>query len=152
MSGGGGFRILGHPVHPMLSAFPLALLLVAPIWDGIALVGGDALFWATSFWTQVLGLAFGALAATAGLVDYATVPEGESGAMKTANRHMVLMLAAVGAYVGSVAIRGGAATPQGARLIGALACEAVGALALVVGGWFGGELVFGHGIGARKRC
>jgi uncharacterized membrane protein len=134
----------------MLSDFPLALLLVAPLWDGVALVQGGALFWAVSFWTQAAGLAFGALAATAGLIDYASIPESERGAMTTANRHMTVMIAAIGAYVASVALRAGAAPPNGARLFGALSCEGVGAAALMVGGWLGGELVFGHGIGVRR--
>lgn len=32
-------RLFGHPIHPMLVAFPVALLALAPVWDGIAWLG-----------------------------------------------------------------------------------------------------------------
>jgi len=29
-------RLFGHPVHPMLVAFPIALLALTPVWDALA--------------------------------------------------------------------------------------------------------------------
>lgn len=141
-----GLRVLGHPLHAVLSDFPVALLGTSLLWDAVGLWRGEQVWWAISYWSLVLGLALAALAACAGAVDFAAIPQ-EAGAYSTALRHMLLMLTAVMPYLASVLVRGGAARPTGGSLWAALALEAVGLILLVVGGWYGGHLVFKYGIG-----
>lgn len=141
-----GLRVLGHPLHAVLSDFPVALLGTSLLWNAVGLWRGEQVWWAISYWSLVLGLALAALAACAGAVDFAAIPQ-EGGAYSTALRHMLLMLTATMPYLASVVVRGGAAAPTGARLWAVLALEAVGLILLVVGGWYGGHLVFKYGIG-----
>jgi uncharacterized membrane protein len=68
---------------------------------------------------------------------------------RTARRHMFLMLAMLLAFGGALFARGGEELERGLRLGLALALEALGALLMTAGGWFGGELVFGYRIGVK---
>jgi uncharacterized membrane protein len=48
-------------------------------------------------------------------------------------------------------VRGGPAPPAGRAAVGVLLLEGVGLLLLSVGGWYGGHLVFHHGVGRETR-
>jgi uncharacterized membrane protein len=141
-----GLKLFGHPVHAMLVHAPMGLLGIAPLWDVIGAVRGDALFFAIGFWTVSAGVAAALLAACAGFVDFAGLEE-RSPAEKPALRHMTIMLAAVSVFGASLIFRHGSTAPEGAQLIATLACDAVGLLALGFGGHEGGELVYKHGVG-----
>ena len=140
-----GLRVFGHPLHAMLSAFPIALLGTSLFWDLLGIFRHEAVWWAISFWSMALGLAAAAITAIAGFVDYAAMPE--SPAVETGTRHMMLMLTTVSLYAISLFMRRSAAPPTGTVLIAVLSLEGLGALLLGVGGWHGAHLVFHHGIG-----
>jgi len=62
--------INGHPIHPMLIPFPIALLSLVPVTDVAYAASGDV-FWArASQYMLWAGLATAALAAVVGLVDF----------------------------------------------------------------------------------
>ncbi|MCI0488990.1 MAG: DUF2231 domain-containing protein, partial [Blastocatellia bacterium] len=92
-----GLRVLGHPVHAMISDFPLALLGTSLLWDAAGIWRGEALWWAISFWNIALGLVTAIIAAIAGAIDYAAI-EQDSPALGAGARHMMIMLTAVAAY------------------------------------------------------
>lgn len=142
-----GLRIFGHPLHAILSDFPLALLGTSLLWDVIGLWRGEAVWWAISFWTITLGLTTAMLAAFAGAIDYAAIPE-ESRALGAALRHMLLMLSALAPYLISLIVRAGASRPAGKALFVVLTLEIAGVLLLSIGGWYGGHLVFHYGVGS----
>ncbi|HEX3322741.1 MAG TPA: DUF2231 domain-containing protein [Terriglobales bacterium] len=69
------FKILGHPVHPILMVYPLGLLIsTAVIFDLIALFLGNAFWCRLSFWMIAAGIIGGLLAAIFGLVDWIGIP------------------------------------------------------------------------------
>jgi len=144
-----GLRVFGHPLHAILSDFPLALLGTSLFWDVVGLWRGEAVWWSISFWSIALGLAAAVLAAFAGAVDYATISEDHP-AVGTALRHMLLMLCAIAPYLLSLIVRGGAGPPAGKSIFAVLALEALGVLLLSIGGWYGGHLVFHYGVGSDK--
>lgn len=141
-----GLRVFGHPLHAVLSDFPLALLGTSLLWDAIGMWRGEAVWWAISFWNIALGLAIALVAAMAGAVDYTAIKQGDQ-ALKLAASHMIIMLLAVGMYVASLLLRGGPAPPAGTSRIVGLILESLGLILLMIGGWCGGHLVFHHGIG-----
>ncbi len=143
---GKGLRVFGHPLHAVLSDFPLALLGTSLLWDGVGLWRGEALWWAIAFWSIVAGLAAAVLTAFAGAVDYAAIRQDHP-ALGAATRHMLLMLTAVTPYLASLLVRGGAAPPAGRSLLAVLGLEVVGVALLAIGGWYGGHLVFHYGVG-----
>jgi uncharacterized membrane protein len=146
-----GLRVFGHPLHAILSDLPAALLGTSLLWDLVGLWRGEPGWWTISFWNVALGLATAAAAACAGAVDYAAIPQGDP-ALSTANRHALLMLCALTPYVLSLVVRGGAAAPHGAKLVAVFLLEGWGLLLLSAGGWYGGHLVFHHGVGRDREA
>jgi uncharacterized membrane protein len=107
-----GLRVFGHPLHAILSDLPAAFLGTSLLWDFVGLWRGEAIWWAISFWTIAAGLAFAVLAALAGMIDYAAIPEKHP-AQSTATRHMLVMLTALAPYCFSLVVRHGPAPPAG---------------------------------------
>jgi uncharacterized membrane protein len=63
-------KIGGHPIHPMLVPFPIALLVATFICDVVYLANGNS-FWAdVSMWSLGAAIVMAALAALAGLTDF----------------------------------------------------------------------------------
>jgi uncharacterized membrane protein len=140
-------RFLGHPVHPILVAFPLALLVLTPIWDGLAFFG-VANVAPVAHWTELAGLVGGGLAAVTGLVDFMRLKDPSPRLTTTALRHAGAAVVSLGLFVIAFALRGGASREPKLHVV---ALELVGAFALAVTGWFGGHLVFGYGVGVERH-
>lgn len=141
-----GLRLGGHPVHPILTDFPMALLVTSVLWDAVALVTGEAVWWTVGFWTLAVGVAALLPTAVTGMWDFLALPQ-DSPAGPTALRHMVVVLAAGSLYVASLLARGGPSPPEGGALVLAPVLSGVGLVGLAAGGRLGGALVFRHGVG-----
>jgi len=70
------FKLLGHPVHPMLVVLPLGLLPASVLSDLLYLATGRRDLASFSFWSLVVGLAGGMAAALFGLFDWIGIPAG----------------------------------------------------------------------------
>ena len=139
----------GHPIHPMLIPFPIAL-------------------WATSFAVDVLFyllrlpvlltmakfmLAAGCLAAVAaaifGIIDWLGIKNGE--VKKVANWHARLNVIALIVFAISLFLRmGNYSHLVGRRLTIPFLLSLVGVILITISGWLGGELVFKYGVGQRN--
>src|SRR5436853_2537887 len=86
-------RLFGHPVHPMLVHFPIALWTVATggYLVAVATKGEMALFIAKS--ANAAGAIMAALAMVTGLLELRTI-DAESRAMSVATWHMMVMASA----------------------------------------------------------
>jgi len=129
-------KLLGHPIHQMLIVFPLGLLAMALIFDGVHLVTGNPYWSEIAYWMIAAGVVSGFVAAPFGFVDWLAIPSGTRakriGALHGAGNAIVLVL-----YAMSWAIRGANPRNPGIALVFSFAG---GALALITG-WLGGELV-----------
>lgn len=134
-----------HPLHPMLVHFPIACWSLAVVADMAALLlGVPAGQWAPGL--LAVGCATAVLAMLAGMLEVGRVPEGA--ALRTLYAHMALMLLALCVF----AARLFWGRQQG--LVGmpdaiALLLDGAGFALLAVGGWYGGKLVYSHGVGSR---
>lgn len=140
-------RVFGHPLHPMLIHFPLAFWTLATGCDALGLAGVPAT-WPLAWLALVLGTGAAALAAVAGLIDFARVAER---AAPTAMVHMGLMGCAFLAYAGALLTRtqGWGPVPSPGTI--ALACSFIGFALMVVGGHFGASLVYRFGVGREEE-
>lgn len=138
--------ILGHPIHAMSVAFPVALTFCAFGADGLYWWTGDV-FWArAALWAAGTGFLFGMFAGLSGTAELLLV----SGirARAAAWTHFIIavtLLALLGANWGYRL--GGyeqAVLPYGI-LLSALSVGVVGFT-----GWHGGKLVFDYGLGTSK--
>src|SRR5262249_26362635 len=79
-------RIAGHPIHPMLVAFPIALY-VSTVVALLAHAGTHDPFWyRVALWTNLVGVVMAAVAAIPGLIDLLSIP-ARSRARATGLRH-----------------------------------------------------------------
>jgi len=139
----------GHPVHPMLIPFPLAL-------------------WATSFAVDVLFyfmrhptllviskfmIAAGCIGAVAaaipGIIDWLAIKNGE--VKRAANWHARLNIAALVVFAISLFLRLGKYSELvGRKLTIPFLLSLVGVILITISGWLGGELVFRYGVGQKR--
>lgn len=143
-----GARILGHPVHPILTDFPIALWSVSLLGDVVGVWRGQVVYRQFAFWAITVGLIIAVPTIVAGLIDYAAIPQGHP-AIKGATWHMWIMLSAATAYACSLFAHINRFSSSGFATAMGISLSAVGLVLLMVGGWFGGEMVFRHGIGFR---
>lgn len=138
--------ISGHPIHPMLIPFPLAL------WTTSFVV--DVLFYFLRHPTLLVIAKFmlaagciGAIAATVpGIVDWLAIKDGD--AKKVANWHARLNIAALVVFAISFFLRLGSYSDLvGRKLTIPFLLSLVGVILIAISGWLGGELAFRYGIG-----
>lgn len=139
-------RLLGHPVHPMVVAFPLALLSVATAADVLAWAGAWPAMSRIGYGCELTGLAGAVIAALTGVPDLIKLAPG-SAPQGTAIWHALAAISTASLYGVAFALRGGPSA-QGISAT-ALVLELVGAAVLTVTGWLGGHLVFHHRVGVH---
>jgi len=135
-------QVAGHPLHPMLVPFPIALLAATLVSD-LAYAGTGDVFWATaSYWLLVGALIGAALATILGFIDFFGDERIRSGS--TAWLHMGGNLVAVVLSLVNFWLRlGGPAAGHP----GVLWISLVVALLLLFAGWMGWDLVYKHRVG-----
>jgi len=82
------------------------------------------------------------------LLDFAAKPQRHP-ALMAATWHMWIMLNAASAFACSLIVRLGQFSSSGVARIFAIELSALGLGLSLIGGWFGSEMVFGHGVGCR---
>ena len=127
-------------MHFTFSCWTLAVVAdVSSLWLGEA-----AWHWSAGLLT--VGCLMAIVAASAGLFELSRVPEGA--AMRHAYWHMSLMLLALAIFSTRLLLRldhFSALPPDHLSL----AMDAGGFFILIVGGWLGGVLVYGYGVGSK---
>jgi len=138
---------LGHPIHPILVDFPIAFLSAALLTDLIYWRTGTPLWANFSFWLLLAGFVSGILAAAIGLIDFLTIKkvrDTRSGWIHFLSNDAALILTFFN-LVPRLSNR------EGLILFTGLALSALAAALLTIGGFYGGELVFGFRIGVFER-
>ena len=136
-------KLLGHPVHPMLIPFPIALFTTAAVFDVIYLATSNSTWAQASFYVIAGGLIGGAGAAIFGLIDFFAIPRGTR-AKRIATAHGIGNAVMLLLFLLSLVTR--IADPSNPVLL-ALALAWVGASLGMITGWLGGELVDRLGVG-----
>lgn len=133
--------LAGHPLHPILIVAPAALIPFGFIMDVMHRSTGKESYANAAYYSLVGGLVGGLAAAAAGAMDYLTI-EPETEVKRTANVHATLNGGALALTAANVLARKGAPDHQG----GSLLASALAAVGVMVSGWFGGHLVYEHGV------
>lgn len=142
--------IAGHPIHPMLIPFPIALWVFSLVAD-IIYVWRDNPAWGwIAFYTLAGGILGALIAAPFGIIDYFAIRDKK--ASKIAAWHARINVLALLLFAASFYLR----TRSGASLIGGsmtipLLLSIIGVLSVTVSGWLGGELVFKHGVAVELQ-
>lgn len=138
---------MSHPVHPALVHFPVACWSLATAADLASLLWGESA-WRFAGALMAIGTLTALAAMAAGFFELRKIDD-DSPALRDAHRHMLLAMTAWSCYAASLLLRleGTAVTQPGALELG---LSVAGFIVLGVAGWFGGKLVYQHGIGMRK--
>ena len=141
----------GHPIHPMLIPFPIALWVFSLFADVIYLWRGSPL-WRDyiAFYTLLAGI-FGAVAAAVpGLIDWLSLKDPQ--VVKLANWHARLNVIALLIFAGSFYLRttGGSELVSGSHTI-PFGLSVLGVILITISGWLGGEMVFKHGVAVEAQ-
>lgn len=137
-------KVLGHPLHPMLVMFPVALLIISVIFDIVDAAGGPDYLAEAAYWNMAAGLIGGLLAAAAGSVDLFALPSGTR-AKRIALTHAAANLAVILLFAAVWVVRLGADSRHAGGAL--IAIEVVAVAILGISAWLGGELVDRLGVG-----
>lgn len=134
------FKLLGHPVHPMLIVFPLGLLSTAVVFDLLYLFTGNGELAIFSFWAIAAGVVGGLIAALFGLWDWLAIP-ADTRARSVGRLHGGGNVVVVGLFAASWLLRLDDPTYLPESIL-PLILGLLGAALALFTAWLGGELVY----------
>jgi uncharacterized membrane protein len=135
----------GHPLHPPLTDATIGMYTLATLGGFVEVVGITKNNGAIVWWLGLVGgLILTVPTALAGLADWLTIFWG-SELWWTATWHLLSMVTAT-VFFGLAAIFGHAAYTHSNVSGGSYALTLIGFGCMTLGGWFGGSIVFVHGM------
>jgi uncharacterized membrane protein len=138
--------INGHPIHPMLIPFPLALWATSFVVDVLFYFLRHPTLLVISKFMIAAGCIGGAAAAIPGIIDWLAIKNGD--VKKVANWHARLNIAALVVFAISLFLRLGSYSELvGRKLTIPFLLSLVGVILISISGWLGGELAFRYGVG-----
>ena len=132
-----------HPIHPMLVALPIGLWIFALVCDVVRAAGGAANWGSVAMYCVAAGIVGALLAAVPGLIDYLSIDESEM--KRIATLHLAVNLGAVVIFAINLWLRFRLPVESNVPL----ALSVIGVLAIGLGGWLGGEMVYVKGMGVE---
>lgn len=140
----------GHPVHPMIIPFPIALWVFSLVADVIYLWRGNPVwrYW-IAFYALLAGIIGAVAAAVPGLIDWLSITDKRL--VKIANWHARLNVIALLIFAASFYLR----TTNGSSLVSGnytipIVLSLLGVVLITISGWLGGEMVFKHGVAVES--
>jgi len=138
--------LAGHPLHPQLVGLPIGLLPFSFAMDLCAMVTRKKSFTDAAYYSLVGGVATAALAGAAGAIDYFGIPP-RTEEKRLANTHALLNLGVVALETANI-VRRSRRRSRFNRWGVVLSGVSFGAL--LVSQWFGGHLVYEHGVRVKS--
>jgi len=135
----------GHPLHPQLIVMPAGLLPFSFALDLMHMKTGDHSFADAAYYTMMGGFIGGLLAGAAGAMDYGTIP-ADSQAKKLGRLHGMMNVGLLALTGLNLLMRRRRGRSPGTLPI---MLSAVGNAGLFVSAWYGGHLVYHHGMRVR---
>ncbi len=143
-------RPLGQPVHTLLVHFPIGLFSLSLLFDlASRLLAPDTWLVPAAFYTLLLGLITGFVAALFGVVDWAGIRADHPG-KPTANTHLRLNLGAMAIGLLNGGLRLGQLDAAQTPWV-PLALSLVSVAVIYLSGFLGGRLVYDEGIGVGRH-
>ncbi len=141
-------RVHGHPIHPMLVSFPVALYTATVVTLLAHVVTGNAFWFHSAMWANLGGVVMAAVAAIPGFIDLVNLPR-HSLARRTGTRHAAFNMLALALFAVSAVLlwrTGGtvAEIPSGQLrfdVTAPLVLSICGVLSTVAAGWLGWTMV-----------
>ncbi|HEX6765828.1 MAG TPA: DUF2231 domain-containing protein [Polyangiaceae bacterium] len=139
-------KVLGHPIHPMLVAFPITLFTMTLVSFIVYAVGGDTMWYRLGYWANVSAVIAALVAAIPGFADWIGIPNHLE-AKRIGAAHMVLNLVVVAIFAINLGIQASHLNELAPPAALAVLLPAVGVVTLLVSGYLGWTLVQTHHVG-----
>jgi|SRR5215813_9157169 len=140
----------GHPIHPMLVPFPLALWITSFVTDVVYYFERNASLLLISKFMIAAGCLGAVAAAIPGIIDWLALKQPEVN--RISNWHARLNIIALIIFAISLYLRlRTAAGLVSHRIIIAFLLSFVGVILIVISGWLGGEMAYKYGVGVAPR-
>lgn len=140
-------KLFGHPVHPMLVAFPVAFYTATLVSYAVYGISGDPFWFRFAVITNWAGIVMAAVAALPGFIDWLIgIPRGTP-AKATGLTHMLLNVCALGVFFVNGLLQVARWNDLQPPATIALALSAIGVGLTLPAGFFGWKLVQRHHVG-----
>jgi uncharacterized membrane protein len=136
--------LAGHPLHPQLIVMPAGLLPFSLLLDALHAKTRDQSYADAAYYTMMGGFIGGIVAGVAGAADYGTIPE-DSKAKHVGKVHGLMNIGLLGLTAINLLLRRKRRSPRPLPIMLSLA----GTAGLAVSAWYGGHLVYHHGMRVR---
>lgn len=137
----------GHPIHPMLIAFPVAFLTGTLLFDILGLILDNNILVQTAMYMEITGIIGGLVAAIPGAIDYFYTVPPDSSAKKRATKHALVNISMLIIFTIAFIYR----QNINASLIIIIGLEMIGFVLISISGWMGATLVYRNQIGVNPR-
>jgi uncharacterized membrane protein len=142
-------RIAGHPIHPMLVAFPIALYTGTVVALIVHASTHDPFWYHLAMWANLAGIVMAGVAAVPGFIDLVGI-RGHHRPLTTGLRHASFNILALVLFACSTAILWrNYYTGRVLEDTAPLTLAVIGLVSTVIAGWFGWTLVQTHHVGVR---
>ncbi|HKN88469.1 MAG TPA: DUF2231 domain-containing protein [Nitrospiraceae bacterium] len=132
----------GHPLHPQMIVAPAGLLPFSLVLDLLYVQTGNRSYADAAYYAMIGGLVGGVAAGAAGAADYFAIPPDDE-AKSIGRFHGLLNVSLLGLTSLNLLLRRGKRrSPRGMPLLLSL----IGNAGLFVSAWYGGHLVYEHGM------
>ena len=140
----------GHPVHPMLIPFPLALWTTSFAADVLFYFKRNTSLPLISKFLLAAGCLGALAAAVPGIIDWLSIKN--AGVKRIANWHARLNIIALIIFATSLYLRTRAGAPwANHNLKIPFLLSFIGVILISISGWLGGALSFEHGVGVKPQ-
>jgi uncharacterized membrane protein len=142
--------IAGHPVHPMIIPFPLALWTTSFVADAIFYFVRNSSLLLISKFLLAAGCVGAVAAAIPGIIDWLSIKNPE--VKRIANWHARLNIIALIIFAISLYLRMKAGAPLvNYSLKIPFLLSLLGVILISISGWLGGKLSFEYGVGVKPQ-
>ena len=141
-------KFAGHPLHPALIPFPLALTSVALLFDVLANATGRSAWRREANHALIAGTISGLVAAPVGLMDWLSLPTRRT-AKPYGLVHGLGNLLLLGINGLNIGLRSRQTEPSPSRRTGEIALTLFANVLALGTGWLGGHLSYRHSVGVE---
>jgi uncharacterized membrane protein len=142
--------IAGHPIHPMIIPFPLALWTTSFVVDVLYYFWRNTSLFVMSKFLLAAGCLGAVAAAIPGILDWTAIRNSE--VKRIANWHARLNIIALIIFAASLYLRMRAGAPWVSYSLRIpFLLSLLGVILISISGWLGGALSFEHGVGVAPQ-
>ena len=145
-------KLFGHPIHPMLVAYPIAFYTATLVAYLIYQVGGQDHFWfRVAIAANLAGVAMAVLAALPGFIDWALGIPADTEAKAVGLRHLLLNVGALALFNVLAVLNTGSWDATAPSAAAGIALALLGVLLTVAAGAHGWTLIQTHHVGIAEE-